>query len=444
MSDLTKVNASVRKHASLRRSTQLAQESNHRRKSKTIPEFVKRSRAQIEFEMRTLQAELNLLDELSTMTDDEKLHTLFALLDKNGDQYIDANEFADGIRKVRGDVDFEEGLALSIDRISTFDKNEEGTLNFEEFENAIHTLSNELGCTFHDLSEMLVVQVVFSKTGNSRLENMAGEMALEEITKSVLAEEEYRKALRDKRMKALFGMFDINGDGEIDFKEVVIGMYKLTEDIEGSSKLALNALLMYDDNNSRTLDYKQFAKLILNVVSASPDHVKFDDVADIMTRLACDPVQISSEELSQLSSIDKSLQTTEDVQEAYDDDVGILNTELYQRVNKLFDIFDVDHDGGIDFHEFALGLRKFEETTNLNRTVEETIAVMNEFDKDSKNKLNRKEFIAFLTKFAKTAEVNLSDLVDFMVVKSTLRENTDEEKDYLNAISASDAYYWGL
>ena len=186
---------------------------------------------------------------------------------------------------------------------------------------------------------------------------MAGDMAAKEITESVLAEEEYRKALRDERMKALFGIFDINGDGEIDFKEVVIGMYKLTEDIEGASKLAVSALLMYDDNNSRTLDYKQFAKLILNVVSASPDHVKFDDVADTMTRLACDPVQISSEELSQLFSMDKSLKTAEDLQDAYDDDVGILKTELYQKVNKLFDLFDADHDGGINFQELALGLR---------------------------------------------------------------------------------------
>lgn len=80
----------------------------------------------------------------------------------------------------------------------------------------------------------------------------------------------------------------------------------------------------------------------------------------------------------------------------------------------------------------------------MNRTVEESIAVMNTFDKDSKNKLNRKEFIAFLTRFAKIAEVDLPDLIDFMVVTTALKENTDAEKDYLNAISASDVYYWGL
>ena len=86
---------------------------------------------------------------------------------------------------------------------------------------------------------------------------------------------------------------------------------------------------------------------------------------------------------------------------------------------------------------------KFEETTSLNTTVEESIKVMNAFDTNADQKLDQKEFALFIARFAETCGANLSGMIDFMIVASALKNNSDSEQKYIKSISASDIYYWG-
>ena len=58
---------------------------------------------------------------------------------------------------------------------------------------------------------------------------------------------------------------------------------------------------------------------------------------------------------------------------------------------------------------------KFEETTSLNTTVEESIKVMNAFDTNADQKLDQKEFALFIARFAETCGANLSGMIDFMI-----------------------------
>ena len=44
--------------------------------------------------------------------------------------------------------------------------------------------------------------------------------------------------------------------------EVVIGLYTLTGDMENSEKMAVDCLLLFDEDGNRTLDYGEFAKLV--------------------------------------------------------------------------------------------------------------------------------------------------------------------------------------
>ena len=90
-----------------------------------------------------------------------------------------------------------------------------------------------------------------------------------------------------------------------------------------------------------------------------------------------------------------------------------------------------------------LSYRKFEETTSLNTTVEETLSVLNAFDTTSDQKLNPEEFALFITKFAKTTGANLSGMIDFMIVASALKHNSVSEQKYIQSITTSDLYYWG-
>ena len=41
----------------------------------------------------------------------------------------------------------------------------------------------------------------------------------------------------------------------------------MMDDMEESSRVASAALLMFDDNENKTLEYVEFVKLVLNVIS---------------------------------------------------------------------------------------------------------------------------------------------------------------------------------
>jgi len=431
----------VKKNAHLRRASNVAGKSNKNAKPKSASDYCKLTRAAIEFQILTLQSELKVLDELMEMSDDEKMTTLFELLDKDGDRKIDAVELADGLRKVRGDVAFEEGLILAIDRVANFDKDGDAKLDRKEFENLIMTILEAVGCTFSELSELLVMQVLFSPTGNTMMENIAGEIISEDVDDAVKEEEELLHALADERMEALFALFDIDNDGSIDFKEVVLGMYKLTDDIDGASKAAVSAILLFDENNSKSLDYEEFTKLMINVAATSS--MTFDDIADSLTRLAAQPVAMSDEDISSLFAMDQTLNRLKDIQKSDSNESITIDALELAKIDRLFELFDLDENGSIDFHELALGLRKFQEATKMEETVEQCIKAFDAFDTNSDEKLDRDEFPRFIAQFARMACSDLSELIDFMIVTSALKENKESEEKYIKSIGASDLYYWG-
>ena len=51
-------------------------------------------------------------------------------------------------------------------------------------------------------------------------------------------------------------------------------------------------------------------------------------------------------------------------------------------------------------------------------------------------KLDRIEFAVFLAKYAQAAEIDLHELIDFMVVASALKDNSNAEMAYIKRIGA--------
>ena len=94
-------------------------------------------------------------------------------------------------------------------------------------------------------------------------------------------------------------------------------------------------------------------------------------------------------------------------------------------------------------YNYYYSYRKFEETTSLNTTVEETLSVLTAFSSNADQKLTVQEFALFITKFAKTTGANLSGMIDFMIVASALKHNSASEQKYIQSITTSDLYYWG-
>jgi Ca2+-binding EF-hand superfamily protein len=260
--------------------------------------FSQISKDVIKMQILRLSMQLELLEELETMNDDEKLVALFELLDKDGDGSLSAVELADGLRKVRGDVNFEQSIALAMERVAEFDKDGDGKFKMSEFQSYVDTLCEALGANFHELSEMLIIAVVFNHFGNDDVEEFAATMMEEDITAAIQEEEKLRKFMKDERMVALFHLFDSDMSGSVSFQEVVMGIYKITENLDDATATAVAALLLFDDDGSQTLDFAEFTKFILQLIAASG--IPYEEAIFGLTEAAAkdDPADLTPEELN--------------------------------------------------------------------------------------------------------------------------------------------------
>lgn len=296
--------ASIKKTAAKHTAYKVAAAAKQAQASQGPSAFSQISKAAIKMQILSLSMQLALLEELEPMNDEEKLQALFELLDKDGDGCLSAVELAEGLRKVRGDVTFEQSIALAMERVAEFDKDGDGKFQLSEFKNYVDTLCEALGANFHELSEMLIISVVFNDIGNSETEDFAADLLKDDITAAIQEEEKLRKFMDDERMVALFHLFDSDMSGSVSFPEVVMGIYKITEDLDGAAATAVAALMMFDDDDSQSLDYVEFTKFILQLIATTD--TPYDEAVFWLTEAAAkdDPEILTNEELkTRLSSI---------------------------------------------------------------------------------------------------------------------------------------------
>jgi hypothetical protein len=139
-------------------------------------------------------------------------------------------------------------------------------------------------------------------------------------------------------------------------------------------------------------------------------------------------------DLSSLFLGDEVFKISSDESKSEQPEVNMTDWLEYGRMSRLFDLWDLDHSGTLEFSEFTLGLRKFQEAKDIDSTVDETVAALLSFDRDNDQQLDRQEFAQFLVQFAASGNVPLSELIDFMVVSSSLKGNSEAEADYIASI----------
>jgi len=245
--------------------------------------FATISKAVIELEIMTLQARLLVLEGLEVLNDEEKMELLFHILDKNRDGSLSVVELADGLRKIRGDVGFEESIQLAMDRVAYFDTDGDAKLQYEEFKVYVTKLSEAFGTTFHEVAEMLILSVTFNvEDGNDEVDNFVAAIADEDITLALQQSEILTKVMNDDRMKVLFHLFDLDNDGSVDYMEVVLGLYKITHQLDDAATTAFVALLTFDEEGNAKLDYEEFTRFILELMSAMGQ--TFDEAIFQMTK----------------------------------------------------------------------------------------------------------------------------------------------------------------
>ena len=391
-----------------------------------VSQFVQQTKLELQLQMAALQSQLDFLNELASLTDHEKLALLFVLMDQDRSGTIDARELAAALRRRRADLSFNDSLDRAMQLVAIFDADGDQRLDLHEFQNLVYTMLEELGTTFHEFAEFLVLQILYSDSGNTDAEDLAGKLAQAEIDQGVQDRQRFMELLVDPRMLELFMLFDKDESGALSFKEVAIGLYQLSQDMEGSAKAAIELLLALDEDGSRTLDYEQFARLILSIVTAT-GHT-FDEVADMLTLAMTVNDSMSEREYEELLIADELFGAAANLEDEIDEEVEVADALSYGRLRKLFDLVDADHSGLINFEELRTGLQGLQVALGKDPDSLDTAVAFMGFDEDGDNKLNPEEFTRALIAYSKILSVDLHELIDYMCVANILQ--ADGATDY--------------
>lgn len=200
----------------------------------------------------------------------------------------------------------------------------------------------------------------------------------------------------------------------VSFEIIVKSLYHVTQKMDEIPRKAL--LMCTDSGEERVLDYPQFSSLLLNVVAAGS--LNFHDVANSMTLAFCKD-DVSRTDLTDLFVGDDMYRNAVEDPDSHNmNQSDVIDALQYGRMSRLFDLWDIDHSGDLDFEEVVLGFRKFHEAKSVDQTLEESIKAISSFDSNDDGKLSREEFARLVITFAKAARVSSHELIDFMVVTS--------------------------
>lgn len=386
---------------------------NKAKKSANVSQFVLQTKKNLELQMAALQAQLDMVNELEKMSIEEKADLLFSLMDKDGGGTIDAKELAEAFRKQNEGLSFAGSIEKSIEMIAIYDEDGDAELDRDEFEQFLNRMVKDLKTTFDEFCEFLVYQILFTD------DTADGEdVDLNELNQEVKQRGQLLDSLSDPRMRSLFVLFDRDGNNYVSFKEVACGLYHLTNNMEESAKATTNLLLMLDKDDTRKLDYPKFAKLILAIAATS--NASFDEVADDLTlALTTNDGQIDDGALKLLTIADEAYAQAREKEKSLKKSIKNLDPFSYQRVLRLFDLWDADGSGTLDFNELFDGLRRYQAASNNGHSrdsVEKGVKMLMEGDVDGDQQLDREEFAVSIMKYAEAVGTDLHELIDFICV----------------------------
>lgn len=140
-----------------------------------------------------------------------------------------------------------------------------------------------------------------------------------------------------------------------------------------------------------------------------------------------------------------------------------LSALSYGRTSKLFELWDTNQNGTINFQELLAGLRKYQRavtknalnsnnsnvTTNasLMADVEKNALMVMGKDKDNNQELDKEEFAHAISDYAELIEVDLHELIDFMCAVASQSDSEDIVTEYevmYSSVTSSAYKPWSL
>lgn len=259
-----------------------------------------------------------------------------------------------------------------------------------------------------------------------------------------------KSILNDPKMMELFVLFDKDKKSSVDFKDVAIGLYQLTDNMQDAQRQAAALLLMMDEDDQRTLIYEKFAKLIMAMTAISG--ITFEVMYDQLKEALDQNKPVPEEFLKDILLTQQDLNMAQDNMQKKENAKKTLDALSYSKTSKLFEQWDADNSGTIDFQELLVGLRKYQRavmknsftakrnsvTTNacMMADVEKNALMVMGHDNDSNQELDKEEFAIAIADYAGIIDVDLHELIDFMCAVATQPESqADKVSEYESMFS---------
>lgn len=253
-----------------------------------------------------------------------------------------------------------------------------------------------------------------------------------------------KSILSNPKMMELFVLFDKNNNSSVDFKDVAIGLYQLTNDMQDAQRQAAALLLMMDVDDQRTLIYEKFAKLIMAMTAISG--ITFETLYEQLKEALEQNKPVPEEFLSEIRVTQLELDSARDNMKEQAEAQKTLSALSYSRTSKLFEMWDADNSGTISFEELLAGLRKYQRavtnksfhskdsnvTTNASKLadVEKNALMAMGKDKDNNQELDKEEFAYAMSDYAELIEVDLHELIDFMCAVASQPDTKEIISEY--------------
>lgn len=406
------------------------------KKASSVSSYVKEARGELQAKMTEIQSQLELLDDLETMNDEEKLELLFGVVDVDG-HGITARELATALRKHNEKLTFQDSIEHAILMVAKFDKTGDARLDMDQFKACIQVLLKDLDVSLAEFTEFLVIRMVLSidaETVDTTNEDSTGEIG---FLPKAEQQEDFTAMLTDKRILELFALFDTDNSGELSFGEVAMGLFQLTRNLEDSTKTAMQVLLALDEDDSRTLNCEEFTRLIMAIVATSGS--SFHDVADGMVELlVMKEATISEEEIATLMLANAIFETASEDKGSAEKQKNIMDSLSYGRLRRLFDVLDVDKNGSISTEELLAGIQGLHDATGIVKgDSKQDVKKLLEFDKNGDNHLQPGEFAEAMTFYARKLRIDVNDLINYMCVSCVAVDDRGTRESFRKAFGKS-------
>eukprot|EP00548_Thalassiothrix_antarctica_P000137 CAMPEP_0194141918 /NCGR_PEP_ID=MMETSP0152-20130528/11272_1 /TAXON_ID=1049557 /ORGANISM="Thalassiothrix antarctica, Strain L6-D1" /LENGTH=482 /DNA_ID=CAMNT_0038840693 /DNA_START=52 /DNA_END=1497 /DNA_ORIENTATION=- len=398
--------------------------------------YVKNTKTSLKLQMLDLQNQLDTIEAISEIPDEDKMEYLFWYMDKDSNSLISVSELSDAIRKVDAGISFQESLEEAIHSIALIDTNNDARLNIDEFKVYMKQLTENAGVTSQEISEYFLMNVIYSTSGNTWREEAMLTLKGDDIEEKVKKLSKYYDVYNNVHMKQLYELFDDDDDGTISFEEVALGFYKIKGNMSEATKLAMELVLMTDEDDNRRIDYNEFVRLIMHVCALEGEKSE-DLIPDFIIAMYFErDTNLKDRSIFMIANEDYNVY--QDEKDSLNEAASIMDALKYSKTQKLFELWDTNNNELISWEELAIGCRKFQQTIgmDINSTLWLTKQVMHMFDEDFNRSLDKREFARFLVKFAEMNNVDLHGLIDTLAILSLVQETSKDEENYIRALAS--------